>query len=194
MKTLIKFINTKTNIDKKSAAEFNELAVLKNYSKGALLSKAGEMQSNFYLLKSGIVRSYYSDENGKTHIRNFFTKEMSTTGDVGSLATGKVGKLSYDCLTDCTLYAINFLKFKDIAKRNHSFSIFYSSLLTVAILALESKIYDLSVLNGTERYLKLKKQISGIENLIPQYHIASFLNITPVQLSRIRKDLLKKNK
>jgi hypothetical protein len=50
------------------------------------------------------------------------------------------------------------------------------------------------VLNGTERYLKLKKQISGIENLIPQYHIASFLNITPVQLSRIRKDLLKKNK
>lgn len=194
METLIKFINTKTNIDKKSAAEFIELAVLTNYKKGELLSKSGEIQSNFYLLKSGIVRSYYSDEDGKTHIRNLFTRAMITTGDVGSLATGEVGKLSYDCLSDCTLYAINFLKFKDIARRNHSFSLFYSSLLTMAILALESKIYDLSVLNGTERYLKLKKQISGIDNLIPQYHIASFLNITPVQLSRIRKDLLKNNK
>jgi len=39
--------------------------------------------------------------------------------------------------------------------------------------------------------LKFKKDNPGIENLIPLYHIASYLNITPVQLSRIRKDLYK---
>ena len=33
--------------------------------------------------------------------------------------------------------------------------------------------------------------ILGIENLIPLYHVASYLNITPVQLSRIRKNLHK---
>jgi hypothetical protein len=49
-------------------------------------------------------------------------------------------------------------------------------------------VYDLSVLNSTERYIKLKKEIPDIENLIPQYHIASYLNITPTQLSRIRRE------
>tara|TARA_B110000240_G_C13400575_1_gene410790 strand:+ start:450 stop:1034 length:585 start_codon:yes stop_codon:yes gene_type:complete len=190
MEILKLFINSQVDIDEASADEFIELATPKSYKKREYLSKAGELQTNFYILKSGIVRSYYSDEAGKTHIRTFFTKKMQNTGDVGALITGKPAKLYYDCLTDCEVYVINFEKFKDIAKRNHSFSIFYNSLLTLAILALESKVFDLSVLNGTERYLKLKKQNQGIENLIPQYHIASYLNITPVQLSRIRKDLL----
>jgi len=193
METLKLFINAQIDIDEGSADEFMKLAIPRKYKKKEFLSKAGELQSNFYILKSGIARSYYSDEAGKTHIRTFFTKKMQNTGDVGALLTGKPAQLYYDCLTDCEVYIINFEKFKDIAKRNHKFSIFYSSILSLAVLALESKIYDLSVLNGTERYLKLKAQNPGIENLIPQYHIASYLNITAVQLSRIRKDLLAKN-
>ncbi len=54
------------------------------------------------------------------------------------------------------------------------------------------RISELSSLNATERYVKLKKEIPDIDNLIQQYHIASYLNITPVQLSRIRKELYSK--
>jgi hypothetical protein len=44
-------------------------------------------------------------------------------------------------------------------------------------------------MNATERYLSLRKQIPNIDNLIPQYQIATYLSITPVQLSRIRNNL-----
>jgi hypothetical protein len=44
-------------------------------------------------------------------------------------------------------------------------------------------------LNATESYIKLRKQIPDIDSLIPQYQIASYLSISPVQLSRIRKKL-----
>ena len=54
----------------------------------------------------------------------------------------------------------------------------------------EEKILDLSMLNATQRYEKLKEKHPGIDNLINQYHIASYLNITPVQLSRVRKNYL----
>jgi len=44
-------------------------------------------------------------------------------------------------------------------------------------------------LNATQRYLNLRQCIPNIDDLIPQFQIASFLNITPVQLSRVRKKL-----
>ena len=67
----------------------------------------------------------------------------------------------------------------------------YNNLLELIFIKLEDRFYELSTLNATELYLKFKKYNPGIENLIPLYHIASYLNITPVQLSRIRADLYK---
>jgi len=34
-------------------------------------------------------------------------------------------------------------------------------------------------LDATQRYLKLRTQIPNIDDLIPQYQIASYLSITP---------------
>ncbi len=65
-------------------------------------------------------------------------------------------------------------------------------MLEYLFLNMEDRIYDLTLLNATEKYLKLKDEIPEIENLIAQYHIASYLNITAVQLSRIRKEIYSK--
>ena len=58
-------------------------------------------------------------------------------------------------------------------------------------LKAESIILDISTNNATERYLILKEMIPNIDNLIAQRYIASYLNVSPVQLSRIKKKLLK---
>ncbi|WP_299665155.1 Crp/Fnr family transcriptional regulator [uncultured Polaribacter sp.] len=190
MEILQKFIDTLTDLDQESADKLIDLVTIKNFNKNDFLAKKNKKQVDFFILKSGIVRSYYSDEDGKVHIRNFFTT-LKTSGDIGALITNKPSKLYYDCLTDCEVYAINFKDFINLVNSNHNFSKLYNTMLTNIVLVLQSKVYDLSVLNGTERYLKLRKEIPELENLIPQYHIASYLNITPVQLSRIRRDLSK---
>lgn len=43
--------------------------------------------------------------------------------------------------------------------------------------------------DATERYIKLTQQEPKFESRIPQYYIASYLGISPVSLSRIRKQL-----
>ena len=43
--------------------------------------------------------------------------------------------------------------------------------------------------NAVTRYLNFRKAYPGIEQRVNQYHIASYLGITPVALSRIRKNL-----
>jgi len=40
-----------------------------------------------------------------------------------------------------------------------------------------------------ERYLELQKSMSGLMTQVRQYHVASYLGITPVTLSRIKREL-----
>ncbi len=40
--------------------------------------------------------------------------------------------------------------------------------------------------DATTRYATFRREHPDLENQIPQYHIASYLGITPIHLSRIR--------
>lgn len=191
MNFLFDFINTLVDLPKTSAEKLMPLIRLKELKKGHNIAVFGEIPKDFFVIKKGLIRSYYTDEKGREYIRHFFTPPR-TTGALGSLVLNKPSRLSYDCLSDCEVYAINFKDFKKLISTDKALSNMYSTILELIFLTLESRIYDLSVLNATERYLKLKKQIPEIENLVPQYHIASYLNITPVQLSRIRKEMYSK--
>lgn len=173
---------------KETLDTFFELGKLVHLKKNEIYSAAGEVANYFYIIKSGYARSYYEDENGKQFIRTIFAPNK-TTGAVDSLVTRKPSKLSYDCLTDCEMYKFDYIKFKEITKKNLAMSQFYSAVLEFIFAEIGERFFDLSVLNATQRYIKLKNEIPNIENVIPQYHIASYLNVTPVQLSRIRKDL-----
>jgi hypothetical protein len=54
----------------------------------------------------------------------------------------------------------------------------------------ESKLRDTIFLSPTERYKNLIKTRPGVLQRVPQYHIASYLNITPQYLSQIRKKII----
>ena len=191
MKFLTDFISSIGHIPQKSVGKLLSLIRFKELKKGDSIGSEGEISKDIYILKSGVIRSFYTDEKGKDYIRHIFTP-LRATGALGAMILNKPSRLSYDCLSDCEVYSINFNDFKKLTYKDKNLANLYASILEIIFLTLESKIYDLSVLNATERYLKLKKQIPEIENLIPQYHIASYLNITPVQLSRIRKEIYSK--
>ena len=167
------------------------LASEKSYKKNEIITKIGDIPEHFYIIKQGVVRSFYVDEKGKEYIRTIFTPNK-TTGSLGSLLSGKASNLTYQCLTDCIVYQFSFKELKELTRKDIAITNLYGNILENIFLRLESRIYDLSVLNATERYLKLKEEIPKLENLIPQYHIASYLNVSAVQLSRIRKEIYSK--
>jgi len=53
----------------------------------------------------------------------------------------------------------------------------------------EQREIELVVLDADQRYRLFQQQFPQLENQITQYHIASYLGITPTQLSRIRRKL-----
>jgi CRP-like cAMP-binding protein len=191
MEFITDFVSNLSSLSKSSKNKFLELLTLDTYEKGHVIAELGEVPTNFFVLKSGIVRSYITNDKGKEFIRTFFIP-VASTGSFSALILEKPSRLTYDCLTDCEIYTGSFKAFKKLVAENLDISKMYNAVLERIFIRMEKRIFELSVLDATKRYLNLKKEIPDIDNLIPQYHIAAYLNITPVQLSRIRKELYSK--
>ncbi|QXP74217.1 MULTISPECIES: Crp/Fnr family transcriptional regulator [unclassified Tenacibaculum] len=187
MEFLRNFVYSVHNVSESSFLEFYNIIENKTLLKNHKIVKLGQVPVNFYILKKGIMRSYIVDEKGKEHTKTIFTP-IVTSGNLGALIQKKPSGLIYECLTDCEVIECHYESFYDLSKKHHDVAIFHYKVLESVYLREEAKVLELSMLSATERYEKLRKSHPGIDNLINQYHIASFLNITPVQLSRIRKN------
>jgi CRP-like cAMP-binding protein len=174
----------------KSKQQLISLMHYQKFDKNHRIADLGEVPTHFFVLTDGIVRSYATDEKGKEYTRSLYVPTVAT-GAFSALILNKPSKVIYECLSDCSFLVCDFRKYKEYASQNIELANLYNAVMERVFISMEKRIYDLSMLDGKQRYLKLRNHIPNIENLIPQYHIASYLNVTPVQLSRIRKDLFK---
>lgn len=188
MKQLVEFLDSNSKIPINSRNKLKALIKKKSYKKGDMIAKAGLKYDAVYVLESGITRSFFTDKDGKEHINNIFLP-LKEVFALKELILNKESKYCYDCLSDCVIHEINFKLFKEVAKEDLYISNLYSEILEIIFLELEKQNQELSHLNATERYINLEKRVPNIKNLIPQYQIASYLNITPVQFSRIKKNM-----
>ena len=190
MDALLKNIRKIYPISPHSFHELKEIFKEKKCKKNDFLSFKNHFSTKFFIVKSGIVRSYITDDKAKEYIKFIYTKH-TVVAAFSSLIKKKENNLIIDCLTDCDLIEVDFAEFKNLANSNQEILQLYNNLLELLFIKLENRFHELSSLNATELYLKFKKDNPGLENLIPLYQVASYLNITPVQLSRIRKHLYK---
>lgn len=182
------FLKGLGDISEASFKKLEKLATLRTVPANTLLAEAGTIQKNVYMLISGVISAYVTSESGKHFSKRLFTP-ISFAGALTAILKDEPTEVNYLTLTDCKLYEMNFHEFRDLCRKEFEIGRLYVKVLEHAFIAYEERNLDLMRLNATESYLKLRKQIPDIESLIPHYQIASYLNITPVQLSRIRKKL-----
>jgi CRP-like cAMP-binding protein len=185
------FVSKYHKLSDTSLEEFKQILEFKEYQKNDVLYRSGEASSRFFILIKGLARSVVIDKNGKEKTRTLFVAPAIFTSLVSSL-NSEPSTAEFNCLTDVTLFEGNFLKFMELTLKYHDISIMYSRILEEAFIKKEDKATVLSTLDATDRYLHLKQQIPDIENLIQLNHIASYLSITSIQLSRIRKKIFSK--
>lgn len=188
MDFLKNFIANFHELSENSFNEFVNLVKFEKLPKNHQIVKLDQIPTNFYVLKEGIMRAYIIDKKGKEHTKTIYTPVV-TSGNLGALIKKEPSNLVYECLTDCEVLQCNYDSFYNLSKLNHDISTFHHKILEAIYIREEAKILSLSMLDASQRYEELKNRLPGIDNLINQYHIASYLNITPVQLSRIRKNI-----
>lgn len=160
----------------------------KNYSVGELVIAAGEVVTELHFLTSGLARYYYLDVKGRE-----FNKSFSVTGQVLSsmlsLVTGEPTRFSVQALESSQCLSLRYKEFLKLADSYRDWDCIRLYLLEQLVLKKERREEDLLISSATERYLRFLEEFAHVASRIPNYHIASYLGITEVALSRIRKRL-----
>lgn len=160
-----------------------------NLKKGEILLREGQIPRKIHYISKGILRTYYTDDEGNIYNKNIFFEKDFAASKV-SLLLSSPSRFTIEALENSLIINIDYKKYRDFISKNDDLKDFYIAFIEKNwIIKKEPNEISLVMKTATERYLFLLKKYSNIEKRIPLHHIASHLGITPTQLSRIRKEL-----
>lgn len=182
-------LNQYHTLPEKAWLAYLACCTLKNINKGDILYPLGEQPKSFAFVDQGLLRAYVIDENGNEYNKNFFA-EGRFPGCMSALLKGEASWLEIQALEDCQLIEINHVQFRDVMYSHPDLMKLQIHYLENHWL-LEKEPKEISYLQyeAKTRYLKFIQDFNPILSRLTQYHIASYLGITPTQLSRIKKEI-----
>ena len=160
----------------------------KSFSKGEILQNAGQVSSNAYYVKKGLLRSYTIDEKGKEHIY-MFASEGWIVSDVESQVFNNKTTLFIDAIENSEVYVLDVSKLDSTIQNTGDSSIMVKTLLK-RVGVMQRRIIALMSSSATERYQSFLQIYPELPNRVPQKMIASYLGITPEALSNIRRKII----
>jgi len=148
-------------------------------------AQKGEFSSKLAFISSGVMRAFFCNKQGNEYNKTFFTPS-SFVAAYSSITTNQKNLIDIQCLTDCTLLVADFRKITSLYKEYPKFESLARIIAEYKFALKEKREIELVTLEAIERYKIFKKEHPNLETIISQYHIASYLGVTPTQLSRIR--------
>lgn len=132
------------------------------------------------------MRAFYRNEKGVEYNKHFFIAPCFI-GGYASLITGRPNQIVQEALTPCVIQEADYTGLEALFEEHRAVERLARKLAEQFFVQKEQREIDLVLLDAEARYDIFRSEFALLEQLIPQYHIASYLGITPTQLSRIRK-------
>lgn len=158
-------------------------------SRGGLLVEMGSRNPYFYLLKSGLLRGYLTRDGNESTVW-FICPGEAAFSSWGYVA-GAPAQISIEALLDSVVYRISRSDFERLFSSSLHFANMGRRFFEREILSYDQWNVLYNVSTAKERYLTLMKNEPDLLQHVPLKHLASYLNITPQSLSRIRANLSK---
>lgn len=164
-----------------------EMVEIKKFKKNELIIAEGEIQTHFYWLIDGVFRGFLFDKDGK-EITDCFGFEL---GDpvMSCHALGEKARVNLEAITEVTAAKISITDLLELLQKFPEILWLYNRLLLEALdrhWNIKEASYRLS---AAERYQWFLETYPKLVDYVKAKHIASFLGMSPVSLSRLRHDL-----
>lgn len=158
----------------------------REYPAQATLFRPGAVDHSLHFLSNGLVRYYYLTDNGLER-NHTFAAEHSLVACLRAFAGVAPCQFAIEALepTRTLLIPADIVRVMD--ERHACWLKLKLRLMEHVALRKEAREAEFLLESAPDRYRLFRARFSALEDRIPQYHIASYLGITPVALSRIRK-------
>lgn len=181
-------INSYQTISERSLLEINNGLTVETYAKGDVFIMLNRINSKEYFVFDGICKSYLLNPDGvETTISFFMGNSIISPHQTRTLA-GK-SNLNFKALTALTIASIDAALFEELMIHNLEIRNFAHTVLQHELMVKIQKEIGMASMTATERLLAFRAQFKSLENYIPHTDIATYLGITNISLSRIRKEM-----
>lgn len=159
------------------------------FSKGEEIMKAGDKQNFIYFVSKGIVRNYVLSSDGIVRTYGFRMENMLVTGyAIHNFKDEHRAVVNIECLEDCEMIRIPFSALRFMENQSKDAHKVARYLAEAHSMELVEFIIDNDTKSLLERYNNLESNFPNIHQRLPQHIIASYLRVTPVHLSNVKKN------
>lgn len=195
MKEMLK---TKRDIARELARKYStmthdELDILEDvlvpmkFAKGEMILSEGEVCKNLYYVEKGLVRQFYF-KKGK-EVTEYMGTEGSIIMCIESLFKEEPTHLQVEALEPVMIYALPKVRLEEVALHNVNIQILYRKILEESLINSQIHADLVRFETAQDRYQKLCKLSPQLTLRAPLVYVASYLQMTPETLSRVRSNI-----
>lgn len=171
-------------IPEESFQKLEEKADLVHYTKGVSLFEMGKKGSDLYFIQKGIARAYcYSND---AEITFWFGREGDAVFSYNSYIHGTKGYEQVELLENTSLYHFKTDELHKLFNEDIHLANWGRKLAETELVKTEERLISRLFKSAKQRYNEMLQADAQLLQRVQLGHIASFLGITQVSLSRIR--------
>ena len=154
------------------------------FAKGEMILNEGEVCENIYYIERGLIRQFYF-KNGK-QITEHLGEDQTIFMCIESLFREEPTKLQVEAIEPSIVYALPKQRLEQVALHNVNIQILYRKILEESLIISQVHADLVRFETAQDRYKKMCKLNPQVILRAPLVYIASYLQMTPETLSRVR--------
>jgi CRP-like cAMP-binding protein len=184
MTLLFQYFRKYHSLSKEAENAIAEISSVIKIKKNQDLQPIGHTCKTIYFINKGVARIYYYKEGAD--ITESFAFENNIIARVESLFTGNPSRKAIQIIEDSEIVAINATQLFKLYDTFPEIERLFRKIIERAYVDTVNRIEGIQFHSAEERYNALLSEEPNILKKVPLKHIASYLGITQVSLSRIR--------
>ena len=168
-------------------ASLVRLFVRKQIAKGAILLRAGQIWSTAWAVEAGILRMYFLRKDGREFNKNFHLENAFVLPITPSMQS-EPSLFHVAAVEASTVWMAPAADVADELRKLGQWTPLQNHLLAHLLTAKLAREHDLLTLDAKRRYEKLCAEQPDLVRRVPLSMLATYLGITDVSLSRIRRE------
>ncbi|MBF1553000.1 MAG: Crp/Fnr family transcriptional regulator [Prevotella salivae] len=168
--------------------ELESILVPMKFSKGEMILEEGVVCENIYYIDKGLIRQFYF-KNGK-EVTEHLGADRSIFMCIESLFLEKPTHLQVEAIESSIIYALPKRRLEKVALHNVNIQILYRKILEESLILSQVHADLVRFETAGDRYKKMCKLMPQVVLRAPLVYIASYLQMTPETLSRVRATTL----
>lgn len=174
------------NVSEEELNDFLSQAFTKTFKRQEILSRPNTVPNEIYFINKGLIRVLITDNEGVEHTIHF-ALESQFIADYSNFIQKQSSIYTLQALEETTVVVLprssiewGYKHLKDGQKMGRLIAEYY-------FIYQDDRIKNMYIRTPKQRYDSITDVFPNIHNRVPQHMIASYLGITPIHLSRLKK-------